>query len=798
MMQKDENQNKCPQINIIERYIQNQLETDELSEFQKHLNKCEICQAKVNEAQENEKLLEELRFYDRKKTKIEKPSISKVKTIDDAQSLLGKRYRVIRKIGEGSAGQVFQVTDTVLDRIIAVKFLNQKQNSTDENSKRWQEARLMSKLNHPGIAQIYEIGELENQRFIMMEWIDGLPLTEAWKDMSLQQRLGIYLNVLDAVAAAYKCGIIHRDIKPSNILVNVEGKPKVLDFGIAVETQCLSGEEQNLYRGTPAYTAPEQITKPVQIFPATDVFALGVLLYELLTDTLPFKQNDPQKLFNAIRNEYPELPNAIQEKVPISLQNICLKALEKDPKERYATARDLANDISRFLRGEKVWSRPSFIADKIQQEIFYHRQKLKVWFNNELLTQKEYDRLDNIYEQVIAPPDPSITEARKLSFSQVCLYLGGWIIAIGCFVLFYKNWIDVPVLVRPLPAIFAAALMMSLGILFRQRNESRLAVGFLATANLLIPITLLITLAQWDLLSAANHPLGTESIYEILKTSDSYLIFGNAQLFVSLLLWFAVSIYFLWLTRSSIFVYFGIISFLTWLTSCFVIAGMLGIADKIAPWKQEIIASRYLYPGIIIFLIGVILDHYKFSHYAWPFCITGLIMMVGCLSAIAFSESTIFGWLFFKPEFLSREELCCLSFAFNGILYLILAGLCRSLGTPLQRKIASIFNWLGPVHILAPLRILDNVESEIHVLIYRILLPIASFAFVFGSVIRQMKSFFFSGLAGIAASTQSLTANYFDDYFTWPISLIITGILWMLVSWLFPRWRADLILKNKD
>jgi serine/threonine protein kinase len=798
MIHKDDNQNECPQQSVIECYIQDSLKPDELSDFQRHLKNCKVCQARVNEAQENEKLLEELRTFDRKKTKIEKSPEKNATRIDDAQSLLGERYRVIRKIGEGSAGQVFQVADTVLDRIIAVKFLNQKQTATDEDSKRWQEARFMSRLNHPGIAQIYEIGELQEQRFIMMEWIDGLPLTEAWKNMPLQQRLSIYLNVLDAVAAAHERGIIHRDIKPSNILVNSGGKPKILDFGIAIETEYLSESEQSVYRGTPAYTAPEQITKPVQIFPSTDVFALGVLLYELLTDTLPFKQNDPQKLFNAIRNEYPELPNAIQEKVPISLQNICLKALEKDPKERYATARDLANDISRFLRGEKVWSRPSFVADKIQQEIFYHRQKLKVWFNNELLTQKEYDRLDDIYERVIAPPDPSITEARKLSFSQVCLYLGGWIIAIGCFVLFYKNWVDIPVFFRPLPAIFAAALMISLGILLWKKEESRLAVGFLATANLLIPITILLSLAQWNLLAADNYAWGTESIHEILQKSDSYLIFGNAQLFVSLLSWFAFSLFFLWLTRSSIFVYFGIISFLTWLTSCYIIAGMLGIIDETEPWKLEVIAARYLYPGIILFFIGTGLDEYKLSHYARPLCIVGLIMFVTCLSAIAISESTIFGWIFFKPESLDKNELTCLSFVFNGLLYLILAGVCRSIGTPLQRKLASIFNWLGPIHIIAPLRILDDVGPDTHALIYRILLPIASFAFVFGSVIRQMKSFFFSGLAGIAASIQSLTANYFDEYFTWPISLIITGIIWMLVSWLVPRWRADLILKSED
>jgi len=432
MMHQNDNQMKCPEQESIEHYIQGQLVPQVLTEFEVHLQACKDCQTMVAEARENEKLLAELRTFERTSSEPLELSNKEISTVDQAQTLLGQRYRVIRKIGEGAAGHVFQVADTVLDRLVAVKFLRKKISTDDTNSKRWHEARLMSQLNHPSVAQVYEIGEIEEQRFIVMEWVDGLPLTDAWKDLPLEQRLNIYLNVLNAVSAAHARGIIHRDIKPSNILVSSDHKPKVLDFGIALETQYLSGVKQDVYRGTPTYTAPEQVTKPIQIFPSTDVFALGILLYELLTDTLPFPH--------------------IRQKVPISLQNICLKALEKDHQSRYSTARDLADDINRYLRGEKVWSRPSFLSDKIQQEVFYHRQKLKVWRDNELLTEKEFDRLENIYERVISPPDLSIIEARKLSFSQVCLYLGGWIVVLGSFVLFYKTWENIPAFWRPLPA----------------------------------------------------------------------------------------------------------------------------------------------------------------------------------------------------------------------------------------------------------------------------------------------------------------------------------------------------------
>jgi len=441
------------------------------------------------------------------------------------------------------------------------------------------------------------------------------------------------------------------------------------------------------------------------------------------------------------------------------------------------------------------------LVDKIQQEVFYHRQKLKVWHDNELVTQREFDKLENIYERMISPPDPSIIEARKLSLSQVCLYLGGWIAVLGSFVLFYKTWEQIPIFWRPSPAIAATALMTIFGIIMWRKKESRLAVGFMATANLLIPITILLTLGQWEILSSVNYPWGKESLSEILRGVESYLIVGNLQLYISSCCWLVFSLIFLRTTRSSIFVLFSIIAFFILLTTCYLIAGMIDVhAEKI--WDAEIIAGRYLFPSVALFVFGVILDRRRYTQYAWSLCTVSLAVSVICLSVIAISESTLFGWLWSKPAWLKQSEQIALSFACNGLIYLGFATVCRFLGTILQRRLAQILNWLGPLHILSPLRVLDldalSVSvSESHQMIYRILLPIASFAFVFGSVTRQMKSFFFSGLGGIAAAVHKFTVEYLDKYFAWPVSLITTGIVWMFVSWLVPRWQANLKLKHR-
>lgn len=777
----------CPDIEILELYIRGIADAGQRAGIESHLETCPDCRARLADMRLNETTLNEIRAA--AKDLVEERM--EVSTVTEAQTILGQRYRVTRKVGQGGTGQVYQAQDTVLDRQVAVKFLQKQAAESEEEP--WREARLAGRMNHPNIAQIYEIGQVGRQRFIVMEWVEGAAVTDAWRDMSLERRLGLYLGILDAIAAAHRQGIVHRDIKPSNILVAGGMKVKVLDFGIAHEW-ISEDAERAVFRGTPAYSSPEQVTPPVKITPATDVFALGVLLYQLLTDSLPFPQRDQRELFDAIRNEHPQLPVAIRQRTPIALQNICLKALEKDPHKRYADAQALNDDISRFLRGEKVWSRPSFLVDKVQQEVFYHRQQLEVWLQNELITQKEYDRLESIYDAIITPPDPSIIEARQLSLSQVCLYLGGWLAVLGSFVLFYKSWEQIPLYWRPAPAIAAAILMIAAGVTMWRRAESRLAVGILATANLLVPVTMLLTMGQWNVLGPDANPWGTESIAEALEALSTHVIVGNLQVYLSAACWLAFSLFLLRLTRSSIFVVFGIAAFLTWLTSCYIIAGM-------EDWEPAIIAGRYLYAGVGLFIFGTLLDCRGMRQYAAPLAWAGLVVMVLSLSAIAASSQTLFGWLGYKPQFLERKEATLLSYVCNGVFYLALAGLCIRLRTRMQRGLANTLNWLGSVHVLLALRTLDTdalILPDSHRVVYRVLLPAASMGFVFGSVVRQMKAFFFSGLGGVAISVHKFTIEHLDKFFAWPISLIVTGIVWMAVSWLLPRWKASSVIKKAD
>jgi len=777
----------CLTPELLERYVNGQLNETSIAAIEKHLKKCPHCAKKADDALANESVLSDIRSLRVQTTqplKKHEERTGKNLSIEDAQTFLGKRYRVVKKVGSGGAGEVFQAVDAILERSVAIKFLRQKPTDA-QNTNRWNEAKMMGQFNHPNIAHVHEIGLVQGWRFIVMEWVAGVPLTAAWAAMELEERLRIFLDVLNAVAAAHRRGIVHRDLKPSNILVSSNLDVKILDFGLAMAVDNQVPVERRVYRGTPAYSAPEQIAAPGTISPATDVFALGILLYQLLTELLPFPQKHPKELFRAILLKYPELPNAINEDVPLALQNICLKALEKESSRRYPDAQALADDINRYLRGEVVWSRPSFLVDQVQQEVDCHRQKLRSWYSNELITQNEFDRLEDIYDRVISPSDPSIIEARKLSLSQVFLYLGGWIAILGSFVLFYDAWEQIARPWRPMPAIGAAGLMSLIGWLLWRQKESRLAVGFLATANLLAPLAVLLTMGHWQWLSPVDFPWGKEEILKLHST----LTIGNTQMWIAASAWFISSVIFFKVTRSSVFVLSAVIAFYSLLTVGFVVYGM-------KTWQPDIIAGRYLYPALGLFVWAIAIDRKGRSLYAWPLSVVGIAVIIVTLSFIAQSDQTLFGWLSIKQGFFNQQELKFLSFAANGIFYLFLAGICRSTGTRLQRRIAVFLNWLGPAHILAPLRILDT-EGMPHRFAYRILLPIASTIFVFGSVLRQMKSFFFSGLLGLAVAVHVLTEQHFKKLFSWPITLIAAGVLWMFISWLVPRWRARRILRRR-
>ncbi len=271
-------------------------------------------------------------------------------------------YELIEVIAHGGMGVVYQARQKKLNRVVALKLLLGGAHASEDFKRRFrQEAEMAAKLQHPNIVPIYEIGEHAGQPYFSMEYVAGSNLAELARDQPLPARKAAEYTriVAEAVAYAHARGVVHRDLKPANILIGLDERPRVSDFGLArqldVESSLtLSGE----VLGTPGYLPPEQAsTRSGAIGPASDVYALGAILYHLLTGRPPFLAGTLAEVLQQVLHREPVPLRQLNPAVPRDLETITLKCLEKDPQRRYPEAGALAADLERYLRNEPILAR---------------------------------------------------------------------------------------------------------------------------------------------------------------------------------------------------------------------------------------------------------------------------------------------------------------------------------------------------------------------------------------------------------------------------------------------------------
>ena len=280
-------------------------------------------------------------------------------------------YRILRLLGEGGMGSVYMAEQENPHRIVALKVIKAGFVTAELLRRFEQEAHALGRLQHPGIAQIYEAGTADSgfgpQPYFAMEFIEGQSLLEfnVQRHLSSRDRLKLMARVCDAVNHAHQRGIIHRDLKPSNILVDKESQPKILDFGVArvtdSDTEITRQTDMGQLIGTLAYMSPEQVlADPQALDIRSDVYALGVITYELLAGRLPYDTDRKalHEIVQAIRETDPVRLSSIQRTYRGDIETIVAKALEKDKVRRYASAAELAADIRRYLADEPIVARP--------------------------------------------------------------------------------------------------------------------------------------------------------------------------------------------------------------------------------------------------------------------------------------------------------------------------------------------------------------------------------------------------------------------------------------------------------
>jgi serine/threonine protein kinase len=295
------------------------------------------------------------------------------------------RYRILRLIGEGGMGAVYEAEQEHTRRRVALKVIKPGLANLELLRRFEHEAEALGRLHHPGIAQVLEAGTADTgygpQPYFAMELIHGETLGDYAEKhrLSTRGRLEIIARVCDAVQHAHQSGLIHRDLKPGNILVDQDGQPKVLDFGVArltyAETKTMLKTATGRLVGTPAYMSPEQaLSDPLELDTRSDVYSLGVILYELLAARLPYAIGKQiYEVLEAIRAEDPARLSSIDSSYRGDIETIVAKALEKDKDCRYSSAAELGADIHRHLRDEPIVAKPPSAAYQLKKHARRHK-----------------------------------------------------------------------------------------------------------------------------------------------------------------------------------------------------------------------------------------------------------------------------------------------------------------------------------------------------------------------------------------------------------------------------------------
>jgi serine/threonine protein kinase len=695
-------------------------------------------------------------------------------------------YKLLRRLGSGGMGRVYLAEDEHLRRPVAIKVLLPAFASNPSLRHRFlEEARALAKLSHPNIASIYSLGEETETPYFIMEYVEGLPLSETARALPLQQKMHLFYQVLEAAAFLHDHHLVHRDLKPANILVNPQLVPKILDFGLAkpLDDALRQLTQPGQVIGTPDYLSPEQ-ARAEAVNPSSDVFSLGVILYELLTGRLPFTKSDFSKQIQSLSHDDPEWPHRINPSLPRGLQDICLKALEKNPSARYRSARDMAEDLARFLAGESVLAMPSIYTRHLSGKIEQHMRELESWNQEEIISRMEFDSLRRRYDRLIDREDAWIMEMRQLTFSQVTLYLGGWVMTIGAVLLVLFNFQQLNRHVAVLTLAIASGSVLSLGLQQWHKSQRRIGIAFLLTFTLLFFIGMLVMFNEYRWFTDWSQ--GRENL-EFLHSCLDFEKTTNAQLWWALLSLLPVCYALRRYTKASVFSLE--LTFMSLL-----LAGVTLLRMGMLDWWSKDPGRPFLYLiplAIAYFVAGYFLERLRLggdSRYLYGHAV---FVTYFALSGIAFYHQPYAQWL--KTTFPWTRGQVEYLFIINALLYWVLQYLYDHASSPQLLIVAKAFRFVIAGHILMPLWVLsiaamDRWHSHPAVAAYKfearlleVLLPLMAALFIYYSIARQMKNYFASGMLFLAVGIIRLEEDWLKGRTAWPMSLLIIGFLLMMM-----------------
>lgn len=264
-------------------------------------------------------------------------------------------YRIIQELGKGGMGAVYKAEDVRLQRFVALKIPSLALDDQSILMRFEREARAAAQINHRNVCSVFDIGKVNGQPYLTMNYIDGKSLAKLIKEdapLEVQRAVRILHQVAAGMAAAHKCGIIHRDLKPENIMIDEEGEPVIMDFGLALSINANTARmtQTGAIMGTPLYMSPEQVNDSSSVTEVSDIFALGIILFQTLTGKVPYKARSIPSLLHAILNEECPRPSSLVPHIPAPLDAIVLRCTQKRPAARYQSMTAVKEALSEFLQ----------------------------------------------------------------------------------------------------------------------------------------------------------------------------------------------------------------------------------------------------------------------------------------------------------------------------------------------------------------------------------------------------------------------------------------------------------------
>jgi len=608
-------------------------------------------------------------------------------------------YEIIRELGHGGMGVVYQARDTRLERMVAVKTILGEFQSRERLELLRREARLAARLRHPNIVAVHALIDSVDPPCIIMEWVDGVPLDAIARRLSFHDMARLMLKVARAVAYAHEMGVIHRDLKPGNILVDRTGEPRLLDFGLA--RGVLRPEELSsgaALKGTPLYMAPEQFAAPSKVGPAADIYALGLVLYVLLTGSAPPNPRPAAGATEWANREIPP-PRELNSEVPEPLQRICLKACELRPQDRYARAADMADDLQRYLDGREVRARPMRYTRLLSERVRAHVDALAQWEGDNLITRREADSLVDRYMKLLRAESLWVPGARRLRPGAVILQAGGWLVVLSAVLWVFFYWTKIGSAQRVLWIGLPTVIINAAAAILWRRFSQLVALIFTVVGTLLIPLFGLVLLHELGVLS-------TRADYRYELFGPDY--FSNRQLAAVFWLTAAYAIWLLWRKR---FALLAALLAAIWLVAIASTLLLFGLKEWLTDDLYATTAAAFSPVPVVAYLVARRLDRPAHDQLAVPFYAVAGVSFLIILGVLAYdAPDTWFGLTAsvapdpdtgpqINPLNIARE----LSFLVCGLACFLLALVHDRSGTRLRRLWGALYFRVVPPSCVIPL-----------------------------------------------------------------------------------------------